>query len=61
LGGKLVSSNVNPVFSNALDGPIVVDLLKSDTPLLARYFGQAGLATYLAFHAGQDASARLGG
>jgi putative hemolysin len=59
LGGKLVSFNVDPAFSNALDGLIVVDLLKSDTRLLARYFGQAGLATYLAFHAGQDTPARL--
>jgi putative hemolysin len=59
LGGKLVSFNVDPAFSDALDGLIVVDLLKSDTRLLARYFGQAGLATYLAFHAGQDTPARL--
>jgi hypothetical protein len=37
LGGKLLGFNVDPEFSNALDGLIVVDLTKTEPKLLERY------------------------
>jgi putative hemolysin len=54
LGGKLLGFNVDSSFSNALDGLIVVDLVKTDPRLLDRYMGKEGAAAFLAYH-----SARL--
>ena len=50
LGGKLVSFNVDPEFSNALDGLIVVDLTKTEPSLLDRYLGKQEAQSFLAFH-----------
>ena len=50
LGGKLVSFNVDPKFSNALDGLIVVDLTKTEPSLLFRYLGKPEAQSFLAFH-----------
>jgi putative hemolysin len=50
LGGRLVSFNVDSSFSNALDGLIVVDLLKTDQALLERYLGKEGTAGFLRSH-----------
>ncbi len=50
LGGKLVSFNVDSTFSNALDGLIVVNLLKTDRRLLERYLGKAGAKSFLNWH-----------
>jgi hypothetical protein len=50
LGGKLLGFNVDPQFSNALDGLIVVDLTKTQPTLLARYLGKAEAASFLEFH-----------
>lgn len=50
LGGKLVSFNVDSTFSNALDGLIVVNLLKTDRRLLERYLGKAGAESFLNWH-----------
>ena len=47
LGGKLLAFNVDQQFSNALDGLIVVDLVKTDPRLLDRYMGRAGAAEFL--------------
>lgn len=50
LGGKLLGFNVDPNFSNALDGLIVVDLVKTDPRLLERYMGKEAAAAFLAYH-----------
>ena len=50
LGGRLLGFNLDPQFSNALDGLIVVDLLETDRTLLARYLGPAEARTILEFH-----------
>lgn len=58
LGGKLLSFNIDAHFSNALDGLIVVDLLKTDPRLLERYMGKEGIAAFLAHHQQQTAQAK---
>ena len=55
LGGKLLGFNVDVKFSNALDGLIVVDLLKTDPKFLERYMGKANAAGFLAYHHGEVA------
>lgn len=50
LGGKIAEFNLDPQFSNAVDGLIIVDLLKADRRLLARYMGKEGLASFYAHH-----------
>ena len=50
LGGKLLGFNVDPNFSNALDGLIVVDLVKTDLRLLERYMGKEAAGSFLAYH-----------
>lgn len=52
LGGKLLAFNVDPDFSNALDGLMVVDLLETDRRQLERYLGKEGLAGFLEHHLG---------
>jgi putative hemolysin len=49
LGGKLLGFNVDPKFSNTLDGLILVDLTKTEPRLLERYLGKAETAAFLAF------------
>ena len=51
LGGVLLGFNVDPDFSNVLDGLILVDLVKTDRALLERYMGRDGAARFLAHHA----------
>jgi tryptophan synthase alpha subunit len=58
LGGRLVSFNVDPAFSNALDGLIVVDLLKTERRLLERYLGKEGTIEFLSFHESRLAGAQ---
>ena len=50
LGGKLLGFNVDPEFSDVLDGLIVVDLTKTEPKLLERYLGKAEAASFLNFH-----------
>ena len=52
LGGKLLGFNVDPNFSNALDGLILVDLTKTEPKLLERYLGKNEAAAFLAFQRG---------
>ena len=52
LGGKLLGFNLDPKFSDALDGLILVDLTKTEPKLLARYLGKNEAAEFLAFHRG---------
>lgn len=50
LGGRLLGFNLDPNFSNALDGLIVVDLVETDPRLLERYMGKEGAASFLGYH-----------
>ena len=50
LGGKLMGFNVDPAFSNGLDGLIIVDLTQCNRKLLAHYMGKEGLRHFLEFH-----------
>jgi putative hemolysin len=50
LGAKLLGFNVDPDFGDVLDGLMLVDLLKVDKPILARYMGAENIATFRAFH-----------
>ena len=52
LGGKLLGFNLDPDFSNVLDGLILVDLTKTEPKLLERYLGTNEAAAFLAFHRG---------
>ena len=42
LGGVLLGFNVDPEFSDALDGLILVDLKKTEPKLLKRYLPEVG-------------------
>jgi putative hemolysin len=50
LGGKLLAFNVDPIFSNALDGLILVDLRQTAPAILNRYMGPAGARQFLSYH-----------
>lgn len=52
LGGRLLGFNVDPEFSDALDGLIVVDLLKTERKLLQRYLGKEPAAAFLKYQKG---------
>ena len=50
LGGKLLGFQVDPGFSNVLDGLILVDLTQTEPKLVERYLGKAEAARFFAFH-----------
>lgn len=50
LGGRILGFNVDPAFSNVIDGMLVVDLLKSERSLLAKYFTEEGVDIIHAHH-----------
>jgi putative hemolysin len=50
LGGRLLGFNVDPDFSEALDGLVLVDLRDTDPPVLQRYMKPEGAAAFLAHH-----------
>jgi putative hemolysin len=50
LGGSVLEFNLDPHFANAVDGLILVDLLKADRRLLERYMGREALAAFYQFH-----------
>lgn len=52
LGGKLLGFNVDPEFSWALDGLILVDLTQTEPKLLERYLGSAEAAAFLGYQKG---------
>jgi putative hemolysin len=52
LGGKLLGFNIDPEFSNALDGLILVDLTQTDIKILERYLGRGEANAFLNFHRG---------
>ncbi len=53
MGGKILAFNLDAKFGNAVDGLIVVDLLKADPRLLSRYMSPDGLASFYRYH-GRD-------
>jgi hypothetical protein len=52
LGGKLLAFNLDPDFSEVIDGLILVDLDQTDKRTLERYLGKEGAAFFRA-HAGR--------
>lgn len=50
LGGKLLGFNVDPAFSNVVDGLILVDMVKTDQRVMHRYLGKEGIVKFLAHH-----------
>lgn len=50
LGAKLLSFNVDPEFSDVVDGLILVDLTRTDPRHLDKYMGKEGRAAFLAYH-----------
>jgi hypothetical protein len=54
LGGKLLGFNVDPKFSDALDGLIMVDLRQTPSALQQRYLGKEAAAKFVAYHARTD-------
>ena len=56
LNGTFVGFNVDSGFSDALDGLIIVDLLKSEERAITRYLGEEGYKTLSEYHAGTTAN-----
>ena len=50
LGGTLLGFNVDHDFNNALDGLIMVDMLKTDPKVMQKYMGAEQAEHYLSFH-----------
>ena len=50
LGGKLLGFNQDPVFSDVLDGLLLIDLTQTNPKVLSRYMGQKGMTEFLANH-----------
>lgn len=50
LGGRLIGFNIDPQFSNVLDGLILVDLTATEQRVLERYMTKEGAEAFLAFH-----------
>lgn len=58
LGGRLMGFNVDPDFSDVLDGLISVDLLHTDRHILDRFLGKTETDEFLRFHsAGSETGA----
>jgi len=50
IGGKLLGFNVDPKFSDVLDGLVVVDLRQTEASVLERYMGREGAAAFRRCH-----------
>jgi putative hemolysin len=50
LRGELAAFNVDPDFNNALDGLIIVDLMKVDERTLNKYMGASGARSFLEYN-----------
>ncbi|MRI31728.1 hemolysin [Endozoicomonas sp. OPT23] len=50
LRGELAAFNVDPDFNNALDGLIIVDLMKVDERTLNKYMGAAGAKAFMEYN-----------
>ncbi|GAB4152456.1 MAG: GNAT family N-acetyltransferase [Planctomycetota bacterium] len=60
MGGKLLGFNVDPKFSYALDGLMLMDLAKADEATLAKYLGKDGVRKFLSYHESTGARKALG-
>lgn len=60
LGGQILSFNIDKLFSDVMDGLIVVDLLQTERKTLERYMGAEGLFTFLAHHYAKSIADRNG-
>jgi putative hemolysin len=59
LGGKLLGFNVDSMFSDALDGLILVDLRNTEPSVLLRYLGREGSAHFMSYHRSAAAAPNL--
>ena len=50
LGGSLLAFNLDPDFSNVLDGLIMVNLLNTDRKILNRFMGKENTDAFFAYH-----------
>jgi putative hemolysin len=50
LNAKLLGFNIDPDFGDVLDGLVLVDLTTVERPILNRYLGKDGAASFLAHH-----------
>ena len=50
LGGTILGFNVDNQFCDALDGLIMVDLVKTDPRILRRYMNDNGADKFLKYH-----------
>jgi putative hemolysin len=50
VGGKLVGFNLDRKFSDVVDGLVIVDLRETDPPILERYMGKEGYASFRRYH-----------
>ena len=50
LGGRFLGFNVDPDFSDVVDGLVLVDLARTERKILDRYFGTAQAGAFLAHH-----------
>ncbi len=50
VGGEMLAFNVDVDFSDVVDGLVVVDLSRTERPLLDRYLGKSGAESFLEFH-----------
>jgi len=50
LGGKLLGFNIDPDFSDVLDGLVLVDLTQTDPHIMERYLGREGYNQFLEYH-----------
>jgi len=53
MNARLLSFNIDPEFSDVLDGLMLLDLRKSDPKMLRRFMGEDGYATFQQIH-GED-------
>ncbi|HML16928.1 MAG TPA: GNAT family N-acyltransferase [Bryobacteraceae bacterium] len=49
-GGEVLAFNVDPLFSDVLDGLVVVDLQRMGRTLLERYMGKTGAEAFISYH-----------
>jgi putative hemolysin len=50
VGGQILAFNLDPGFSDVVDGLVVVDLARMDRTLLEKYLGKPGAQAFSAFH-----------
>ncbi len=59
LGGKVLGFNLDPQFSHALDGLILVDLRNTEGTILQRYLGREGAKQFMSYHRDENAAGDL--